>query len=93
MKKKGILKKDSSLGLKGINILYINLRRLISKKAVLFLILYFIIVGNKGKWLLYKTSCRYIRQVAVTYRRGTSVVRNFKFLTLFRNNYKNKPFN
>ena len=27
----------------------------------------------------------YIRQVAVTYRRGTSVVRNLKFLTPFFN--------
>jgi hypothetical protein len=33
LKKKGILKEDSSLGLKGINILYINLGRLISGKS------------------------------------------------------------
>ena len=46
------------------------------------------IVGNKGKWQLYKASCLnrrhiavIIRQVAVTCRRGTSVVRNLKFLT------------
>ena len=31
--KKGTLGEDSSLGLKGINILYINLNRLISKKS------------------------------------------------------------
>ena len=31
--KRGILKKDSSLGLKGIDILYINLGWLISKKS------------------------------------------------------------
>ena len=31
--KKGTLEKNSSLGLKGINILYINLGRLISKKS------------------------------------------------------------
>ena len=30
-----------------------------------------------------KASCFYIRQVAVTYRRSTSVVRNLKFLTPF----------
>jgi hypothetical protein len=33
VKKRGILKEDSSLGLKGINILYINLGQLISKKS------------------------------------------------------------
>ena len=33
VKKKGTLEEDSSLGLKGINILHINLRRLISKKS------------------------------------------------------------
>jgi hypothetical protein len=33
VKKKGILKEDSSLGLKGIDILYINLGWLISKKS------------------------------------------------------------
>jgi hypothetical protein len=33
VRKKGTLKEDSSLGLKGINILYINLRRLISGKS------------------------------------------------------------
>ena len=33
VKKKGTLKKDFSLGLKGINILYINLGQLISKKS------------------------------------------------------------
>ena len=33
IKKKRILKEDSSLGLKGINILYINLKQLISKKS------------------------------------------------------------
>jgi hypothetical protein len=33
VRKKKTLKQDSSLGLKGINILYINLRRLISKKS------------------------------------------------------------
>ena len=32
-----------------------------------------------------KASCLYIRQVAVTYRYGTSVVRNLKFLTPFFN--------
>ena len=42
-------------------------------------------VGNKGKGLLFKASCFNIRQVAVTYRRGTSVVRNLKFLTPFFN--------
>ena len=31
--KRGILKEDSSLGLKGIDISHINLRRLISKKS------------------------------------------------------------
>ena len=31
IRKKGTLEKDSSLGLKGINILYINLGRLVSK--------------------------------------------------------------
>ena len=30
-----------------------------------------------------EASCLHIRQVAVTYRRGTSVVRNLKFLTPF----------
>ena len=30
-----------------------------------------------------KANGHYIRQVAVTYRRGTSVVRNLKFLTPF----------
>ena len=30
-----------------------------------------------------KASGHYLRQVAVTYRRGTSVVRNFKFLAPF----------
>ena len=45
----------------------------------------FILVGNKSKWLLFKTSCLYARQVAVTCRRGTSVVRNLKFLTPFFN--------
>jgi hypothetical protein len=33
VRKRGILKKDSSLGLKGINILYINLGWLISGKS------------------------------------------------------------
>ena len=33
VRKRGILKEDSSLELKGINILYINLRRLISGKS------------------------------------------------------------
>jgi hypothetical protein len=33
VKKKGTLKEDSSLKLKGINILYINLKRLISGKS------------------------------------------------------------
>jgi hypothetical protein len=33
VKKRGILKKDSSLGLKGIDISYINLGRLISGKS------------------------------------------------------------
>ena len=33
VKKRGILKEDSSLGLKGINILYINLGWLIGKKS------------------------------------------------------------
>jgi hypothetical protein len=33
VKKKGILEEDSSLGLKGIDILYINLRQLISEKS------------------------------------------------------------
>ena len=33
VKKRGILKEDSFLGLKGINILYINLRWLISGKS------------------------------------------------------------
>jgi hypothetical protein len=42
-------------------------------------------VGNKGKWLLFKANCLYVRQVAVTYRCGTSVVRNLKFLTPFFN--------
>ena len=49
-----------------------------------------LIVGNKGKWQLYKASCLnrrhiavIIRQAAVTYHRGTSVVRNLKFLTPF----------
>ena len=45
--------------------------------------IYFIIVGNKGKWPLFKASCLYARQVAVTCRGGTSVVRNLKFLTPF----------
>ena len=47
-------------------------------------------VGNKGKWQLYKVSCLNIkhiavivRQVAITCRRSTSVVRNLKFLTPF----------
>ena len=39
-------------------------------------------VGNKGKLLSRKASCRHEWQVAVTCRRGTSVVRNLKFLTL-----------
>ena len=42
-----------------------------------------VLVGNKGKWLLFEASCLYVRQVAVTYRGGTSVVRNLKFLTPF----------
>ena len=33
VKKKGTLEEDSSLGLKGINILYISLEQLISKKS------------------------------------------------------------
>jgi hypothetical protein len=33
VKKRGTLKENSSLGLKGINILYINLRQLISRKS------------------------------------------------------------
>jgi predicted NUDIX family phosphoesterase len=33
VKKRGTLKEDSSLGLKGINMLYINLGRLISRKS------------------------------------------------------------
>ena len=33
VRKRGTLEKDSSLGLKGINILYINLRQLINKKS------------------------------------------------------------
>ena len=33
VKKRGTLKKDSSLGLKGINILYINLGQLVSGKS------------------------------------------------------------
>jgi hypothetical protein len=33
VKKRGTLKEDSSLGLKGIDILYINLRQLIGKKS------------------------------------------------------------
>ena len=40
-------------------------------------------IGNKGKWPLFEASCLYIRQVAVTCRGGTSVVRNLKFLTPF----------
>jgi hypothetical protein len=40
-------------------------------------------VRNKGKWLLFKASCLYVRQVAVTCRCGISVVRNLKFLTPF----------
>ena len=40
-------------------------------------------VGNKGKWPLYKASCLNMRQVAVTCRRGTCVVRNLKFFTPF----------
>ena len=40
-------------------------------------------VRNKSKRLLFKASCLNVRQVAVTCRRGTSVVRNLKFLTLF----------
>ena len=35
----------------------------------------------------------YIKQVAVTYRRGTSVVRNLKFLTPFFNLIRIKLFN
>jgi len=33
VRKKGTLEEDSSLGLKGINILYINLGRLISRRS------------------------------------------------------------
>jgi len=33
VKKRGTLEKDFSLGLKGINILYINLGRLVSKRS------------------------------------------------------------
>ena len=33
VRKRGILKEDSSIGLKEINILYINLKELISKKS------------------------------------------------------------
>jgi len=33
VKKRGTLEEDSSLGLKGINILYINLGRLVSKRS------------------------------------------------------------
>ena len=47
------------------------------------LILSYGFVGNKGKWPLFKASCLHARQVAVTYRGGTSVVRNLKFLTPF----------
>ena len=35
----------------------------------------------------------YMRQAAVTCRRGTSVVRNLKFLTPFFNSQQIKPFN
>ena len=44
-----------------------------------------LVLGIKAKWPLYKASCLNIRQVAVTYRRGTKVVRNLKFLTPFLN--------
>ena len=44
--------------------------------------IYCIVIG--GKLPPYVASCRYVRQVAVTCHRGTSVVRNLKFLTLFR---------
>ena len=40
-----------------------------------------------------KASCFYIRQVAVTYRHGTSVVRNLKFLTPFSKFLTIKLFN
>ena len=55
------------------------------KRAVYILNFYtnLIYIGNKGKWPLYKTSYLNIRQVAVTCRCGTSVVRNFKFFTPF----------
>ena len=51
-----------------------------------------VIVGNKGKWQLYKASCLNVRHIAVTIKEvavtcchGTSVVRNLKFLTPFFN--------
>jgi len=42
--------------------------------------IYCIAIG--GKLPPHIASCRYVRQVAVTCHRGTSVVRNLKFLTL-----------
>ena len=49
-------------------------------------------VGNKGKRPLFEASCLNVRQVAVTCRRGTSVVRNLKFLTPFFNSKKIKLY-
>ena len=39
-------------------------------------------VGNIGKLPLCEASCRYVRQTAVTCRRGTSVARSLKLLAL-----------
>ena len=47
-------------------------------------------IRNKGIWPLYEAHClhneaicRHMRQIAITYHRGASVVRNLKFLTPF----------
>ena len=68
-----------------------NINNIVIYNSKLFYIkvIYFVgivIYGTRpqqAKLLGTKASCYYIRQVAVTCHRGTSVVRNLKFLTLF----------
>ena len=73
-----------------LNILRVHLNNLskwtFSNRESIFIYIrryYKTIIRNKGNWPLYKASCLNVRQVAVTCRRGTSVVRNLKFLTPF----------
>ena len=74
-----ILKDNQFSALKKDKLVKVNLMVKLKEKLNL------IIVRNKGNWPLYKASCLNMKQVAVTYYRGTSVVKNLKFLTLFLN--------